>query len=67
MSHDSDHCFWHGVEPVPPNAFRVCGECWHAWPTVEAFEADCAQLARDMGWPIVDPDPPFCPLCSHDW
>lgn len=51
--------------------FKLCGECYHVWRTQAEFENDCRELAKSMsmgamGSP-VDLDPPFCPLCSHDF
>lgn len=60
-------CFWHGPEPIPEGAFRVCNECWHCWPTVEDFEADARKMFVQIG---IGGDPAaliYCPLCAHDF
>lgn len=28
-------CWFHGVEPVPPDCFRLCVECGHAFTAAE--------------------------------
>lgn len=28
-------CYFHGDEPIPPDCFRVCGECGHAFTAAE--------------------------------
>lgn len=62
----SDNCFWHGDEPVPANAFRVCFECGHAWPTLEDFVADVHRTVVLKA--ENNPEQlPFCPLCAHDF
>lgn len=67
-----DTCGIHGVpEPLMSGDFKLCGECYHVWRTQAEFENDCRELAKSMsmgamGSP-VDLDPPFCPLCSHDF
>lgn len=64
--HDmNNHCTHHGYEPMA-GAFRVCGECWHAFMTeVELVEADAKwgfpPSLKSVG-KIYS-----CPLCSHDF
>lgn len=62
-------CFWHGAEPVPRNAYKVCLECGHAWPTEEAFResvlADYVQVGEDPPADLTQVD--VCPLCTHDF
>lgn len=64
-------CFWHGPEPIPEGAFRVCGECWHCWPTADDFEADVETMFAEVGvYGELSGDPidlPYCPLCAHDF
>lgn len=55
-------CFFHGVEPVPDEYFRICLECGHCWPTEAHFAADAAWLGDK---PLADLS--FCPLCTHDF
>lgn len=56
-------CYFHGVEPVPDEYFRLCLECGHCFVTEEEFTAAAEES------PIARPDPEltFCPLCSHDF
>jgi hypothetical protein len=66
----NDRCFWHGDEPIPEGAFKVCAECWHCWPTKAAFVADVQAMSRETGagdYPYDLADLPFCPLCAHDF
>lgn len=66
----NDRCFWHGDEPIPEGAFKVCAECWHCWPTKEAFEADVRAMLMELGavgYPRPLADMPYCPLCAHDF
>jgi hypothetical protein len=62
-------CFFHGEEPIPEGAYRVCGECWHCYNTPEDLLAEDAKMAQQYGFtPVSDPEQvPFCPLCTHDW
>lgn len=43
-----EYCAIHGFEPVPPGAYRVCGECWHVYRTaeelVDAYNAQTDEL-----------------------
>lgn len=72
---DDRGCFWHGAEPIPPNVFRVCYECGHAYPTREdvAAEHRHAYAGAFPGYPPPTDDEiaravdTFCPLCVHDW
>lgn len=62
-----DWCAWHNrPEPLTENDFRLCGECLHVWRTRDEFLADVEAACREAGVPM-DPDLPFCPLCTHDW
>lgn len=62
-------CFWHGFEPVPDNAYLVCGECGHCWVTaddlMEAVRLICAAIGATVpsGPALVY----HCPLCAHDF
>lgn len=59
--------------------YKVCGECWHVWPTEADFRRDCEALAMEMNtspWRGNDPEWTTpddlskvysCPLCSHDF
>lgn len=62
-------CWWHGPEPIPPGAFRVCGECWHCFVTEADLRAADEELRRQIGLQPTDPDAPIwvCPLCTHDF
>ena len=65
-------CWWHGPEPIPEGAYKVCGECWHCWPTAADFEADAQKMIDEIGgmtspWPGGLTTLTFCPLCSHDF
>lgn len=42
-----DACYFHGHEPIPPNCYRVCVECGHAYATPEALlEAENVETDR---------------------
>jgi hypothetical protein len=63
-------CFWHGAEPIPAGAYRVCGECWHCWPTPDDLLRDVLRIYAEIGLqsPPDDADQVWvCPLCSHDF
>lgn len=48
-SHDiRDECAIHGHEPIPPDCFRVCGECWHAYPTAQALVEEHNKILQEM-------------------
>lgn len=77
MTGSADRCFFHGVEPVPNDCYRVCGECGHAFVTAEALlqaehdvveEINRASLTDWRAVPSENADDiHFCPLCTHDW
>lgn len=60
-------CWFHGLEPIPDDVYRVCLECGHAWMR-EALEAAHHELGDD---PDAEPTPAeriwSCPLCIHDF
>lgn len=62
-------CFWHGPEPIPEGAFRVCGECWHCFETEADLRAAVATMHQECELPPPAPDAPLwvCPLCAHDF
>jgi len=70
-------CFWHGVEPIPADAFVVCGECGHAYPTADDLDRVIRETHHEASTPayplgplpeVLDLDAwPFCPLCAHDF
>ncbi len=62
-------CFWHGAEPVPEGAYRVCLECGHCWVTAADLMADVQRLCMEIGaTPPMDVEHVFyCPLCAHDF
>jgi hypothetical protein len=74
-------CFWHGVEPIPEDAFRVCVECGHAYPTADDLDRVIRRTHHEAvagaTRPEYRPGPlpevldldgwPFCPYCAHDW
>lgn len=79
---DLDHCDAHAVdEPLGSDPFRVCGECFHVFPTVDALLADHAALVERLNGeqlPFTPYAPPLvaktdpaqitcCPHCAHDW
>lgn len=47
-------CWFHGHEPIPEGAYRVCGECWHCYNTIEDLVAEenttRAEHLRDSDW-----------------
>jgi len=64
-----DRCAVHGHEPIPPEYYLICGECFHVFVTVEEFVEADRRMSVDCGLPNVarDPEEIFaCPLCTHD-
>lgn len=63
-------CYFHGVEPIPADAYRVCAECGHCYNTREDLVSEDVKLRR-WGLDIPLPDPAdeiyTCPLCLHDF
>lgn len=41
-------CYFHGEEPIPEGAYRVCGECWHCYNTAEDLIAEDNRVREDM-------------------
>lgn len=62
-------CALHGHEPIPPDAYRVCGECGHCFNTREDLLYEDAKVHREMGMKVPDEDAEIyvCPLCTHDF
>jgi len=65
-------CYFHGEEPIPEGAYRVCGECWHCYPTekdlLDTYNTELARVNQEPDSPVTNPDDIyFCPLCTHDW
>lgn len=44
----ANECAIHGYEPIPLNAFRVCGECWHAYPTAQNLVDEHNKVLQDL-------------------
>lgn len=75
----NDYCALHGYEPIPPNVFRVCGECHHAYATAEDLLAADREITDELrqhnpGYDTAEwsyathPDQVHCcPLCCHDF
>lgn len=81
---NKDLCAYHNeIEPITDTTYKVCGECLHAWQTVEEFMEDCRKDANFMNassqkW-LNDPfsvkvmtaadcfESGICPLCTHDF
>lgn len=77
-----DFCAIHGYEPLPPQYFRICGECGHAYGSAdELLAADLAVVTAlaESTAAAGDTIPVqvhaartveqvhCCPLCTHDW
>jgi hypothetical protein len=62
-------CYFHGEEPIPPNAYRLCLECGHVYPTAEDLLKEDTKVALEYGFaPVTEPEQvTCCPLCTHDW
>ena len=65
-------CFWHEVEEDDTNAFRVCGECFHVFPTrADLIQAHLTLLLEcriphdrlDVDSLVIS----YCPMCAHDF
>lgn len=64
---NDDLCAIHGYEPVPPNCFRICGECGHAYATAEDLLRINHELWGDQFDVRAVESILDCPLCTHDW
>ena len=70
---DAEHCHVHGREPMDGDPYRVCGECWHAFPTETDLRAADAQMCAELR-DVTGLDTPrpsagpvtVCPYCTHD-
>ena len=57
-------CWWHGPEPIPDDAFLVCPECWHCYPTEQdLIDTNIREWNDDRPTSEIW----SCPLCIHDW
>lgn len=75
--HDYEWCYVHGYEPEIENPYKICGECFHIYPTAFDLVQDYndenykAWLAFDQGTPWIptyDVDKIyFCAHCAHDF
>lgn len=67
----NDQCYIHGHEPIPDGYFKICGECWHVFPTAQALIDDDLAVRREYLGPAMGPDPVedihICPHCTHDF
>lgn len=68
------HCCYHHVDEPADGAYRVCGECFHVYPTAETLREAWAVTAEGYGLPpgtdvIAPPAEQIygCPYCVHDW
>lgn len=71
---DADHCYSHHEdEPIQGGSYyRICGECFHLYPTVDDLRAAYVAEATKIDPAVAKVSPPvekivFCPLCTHDW
>ena len=71
-----DKCLIHEGEETPGNPYKVCGECFHNFPTEQDFidddyQAQQAFLKRAGLIIKVVPNHPdnilSCPHCNHDF
>lgn len=62
-------CWFHGEEPIPPNAYRVCLECGHCYVTRDDLVAAVNELLGRIGVAAVDTGNEIytCPMCNHDF
>jgi hypothetical protein len=67
-------CFWHGVEPLTADDYRVCLRCGHAFRTreelINTVHRCRAQAADAHPHPTAahhEHEPQSCPLCAYDW
>lgn len=68
-------CYFHGMEDIPIDAWRVCFECGHVWATrqdcIDAIEKDLLRWgAKPDGKPyyLTHEEAPYsCPECAHDF
>lgn len=65
-------------EPLPPEYYRMCGECFHVFETEKGLVESHNALIRSMAVAVPGQDerPPYaklggpiwsCPLCLHDF
>lgn len=52
-------CAIHGPEDIPPNPYQVCGECGHAYATVQDLVDEHNRLLAQMA---AAPQPPTLPM-----
>lgn len=63
-------CYFHGDEPIPPNPYQVCAECWHCFNTREDLVAEVNKVLGELGVKIHADNGNViytCPLCTHDF
>jgi hypothetical protein len=66
------YCWSHNrYEDLNENTHTVCGECFHAFPTVEELVADFNRKVTADDQPDLTVDEVdsifFCPHCIHDF
>lgn len=69
------HCYSHGEDEEQSPAYRICGECYHVFPTaadlVHDHNAEVQVMMAKWGGSLLvvaDAGEIFsCPWCSHDW
>lgn len=67
-----DQCAIHGYEPVPPNYYMICNECWHCFESAEDLENLDVEVRRSIDperWHATLPasEIRICPVCTHDF
>ena len=62
-----DECAIHGHEPIPPDCFRVCGECWHAYPTAQALVDEHNRVLHEMAVTMQPDRLPAPELTQAEW
>lgn len=64
-------CAIHGYEPIPPDCYRLCVECGHAFATAAELVLADLEVRRSLGAAdVVGRDSSeinVCPHCSHDF
>lgn len=69
------HCYSHEEDEPDDPCYRVCGECFHVFPTaadlVRDHNAEVQVMMAKWGGSLLvaaDVEEIFsCPWCSHDW
>lgn len=60
-----DHCHYHNEDEPASGAYRVCGECLHAYMTDHDLMNSYNEALPQSQ--VTVEQIAFCPLCAHDF